>query len=198
MTRVRFCDEFAHGFGWIVEEFRMRTSHALLVEGAVWLIDPVAWDESERRAEQAGEVRGVIQLLSRHDRDCAAVASRFAVPHHLLRAPEPFTTIRLIDNPLWREVALWWPEARVLVVGDALGTVPGYFTAHGESLAVHPLRRLTPPRPLGGLDPDHVLCGHGEGIHGEGARPALDEALRTARRRLPRAWVAGLRRTLRL
>ncbi len=195
---VRFCDEFAHGFGWIVDEFRVRTSHALVADGEVWLVDPVAWDEAEQRARQRGEVRGVIQLLSRHDRDCAELARRFGVPHHRLRVPEPFTAIPVVDNPFWREIALWWQDARVLAVADALGTVPGYFAVAGEPLAVHPLLRLAPPRALAALAPEHVLCGHGEGIHGDDAAPALAEALRTARRRLPRAWLAGLRRTMRL
>ena len=48
----------------------------------------------------------------------------------------------------WQEVALWWPERRVLVTADALGTVAHYFTLGGERLGVHPLLRLTPPRQL--------------------------------------------------
>jgi hypothetical protein len=76
------------------------------------------------------------------------------------------------------------------VVGDALGTL-AYFRAPGEALGVHPLLRLTPPRSLCGLEPEHVLCGHGPGLHGPDAAPALREALATARRRIP-WYVAGL------
>jgi sugar phosphate isomerase/epimerase len=141
----------------------------------------------------AGEPRGVIQLLDRHARDCAELAQRLGVPHHVVPFARvgPFETIPLVNRRWWREAALWWPEARVLCVADVLGTV-GYFAAGDEALGVHPLRRLTPPRALAALDPEHVLCGHGEGIHGEAAAPALDQALRTSRRRLPRAWLGSL------
>ena len=72
-------------------------------------------------------------------------------------------------------------------MGEAFGTA-SYYRAPGERLAVHPLLRVRPPRMLNGLDPRHVLCGHGEGIHGEQAGEALQEALSTARRRLP-SWL---------
>jgi hypothetical protein len=192
---VEFCDEFEHGFGWISDDFLGRTSHALVAGGGVWLVDPLAWDEAERRIASAGEPRGVIQLLDRHARDCAELAGRLGVPHHVVPfgGVGPFETIPLVNRRWWREAALWWPEGRVLCVADALGTV-GYFTAGDEALGVHPLRRLTPPRALAVLGPRHVLCGHGEGIHGEAAAPALDRALRTSRRRLPRAWLGSLSR----
>ena len=74
-----------------------------------------------------------------------------------------------------------------------LGTV-GYFTAPGEAIGVHPLLRLRPPRDLGELEPEHILCGHGAGVHGPAATAALREALATSRRRLPRALASGLRR----
>jgi hypothetical protein len=80
-----------------------------------------------------------------------------------------------------------------LVVADALGTV-GYFRAPGEAIGVHPFLRLRPPRVLRGLAPQHILCGHGAGLHGPEAAPALQTALRTARRRLPRALVNSVRR----
>ena len=191
---TRFCDEFEHGFGWITDEFLGRASHALVAAGGVWLVDPVAWDEAEARVQTAGQPRGVIQLLDRHARDCAEVAGRLGVPHHVVPFARvgPFETIAIVDNRWWREAALWWPEQRVLVAADVLGTI-GYFTAGNEALGVHPFRRLTPPRALAGLDPLHVLCGHGEGVHGESAATALREALRTSRRRLPRAWLGFLR-----
>jgi hypothetical protein len=51
---------------------------------------------------------------------------------------------------------------------------------------VSPLLRLTPPRQLLAVEPDHVLVGHGEGIH-EDAAAALREAITLARRRTP-SW----------
>jgi hypothetical protein len=101
--------------------------------------------------------------------------------------------ISIVWNRVWKEVAFWEPERRVLVVADALGAV-GYFTAPGEAIGVHPLLRLRPPRDLGELEPEHILCGHGAGVHGPAATVALREALETSRRRLPRALASSLRR----
>jgi hypothetical protein len=81
-----------------------------------------------------------------------------------------------------------------VVFADALGTA-SYFRAPGERLAVHPFLRLLPPRATArALSPGHVLCGHGEGIHGDGAAVLFEEALATARRRLPRWLWAQIRR----
>jgi hypothetical protein len=197
--KLRSCDELDGGFGWIVDEFMQRCSHALVTDGLVWVIDPVDGEGVEERIRSAGEPAGVIQLLDRHNRACVEFAERLGVPHH--RVPEgglaPFELRRIRRNRSWQEVALWWPERRVLVCGDALGTAP-YYRARGERLAVHPLLRFFPPkRQLASLAPAAVLCGHGEGIL-DGAEPALCEALSTARRRIPaqvasavRAWRAN-------
>jgi hypothetical protein len=178
-------DEYDQGFGWIQQEFLQRTSHALVVGGRVWLTDPVDTPELEERVRGLGEPAGVLQLLDRHERGCAAWAARLGVPH--LRAWEsvggtPFEALRVRDNRFWREVALWEPGSRTLVCADALGTV-GYFRAPGEAIGFHPLVRLKPPRTLAGVEPQRILCGHGAGVH-ENAAPALAEAVRTARRRL--------------
>ena len=138
-----------------------------------------------------GEPRGVIQLLSRHDRDCGALAERLRIPHYEVPtgsiAGAPFEFLPIVQlGPVWREVALWWPERRVLAVGDALGTLP-YFRARGEPLGVHPLLRLVPPRHLARFEPMRILVGHGEGVHGSAAADALRQALATSRRRSP-AW----------
>lgn len=40
------------------------------------------------------------------------------------RVPDwPFEIVPLVRRFRWDEVALWWPERRVLVCADALGTV---------------------------------------------------------------------------
>jgi hypothetical protein len=193
---VRLCDETDWGFGWIQDERLARTSHALRAEGRVWLFDPVDSPGVEERTRALGEPAGVIQLLDRHRRDCAALAGRLGVPLHETPfegvSGAPFDPVPIVRHRFWREVALWWPEEKVLLCGDALGTV-GYFVAPGERLGVHPLLRLTPPRALSRFAPRHVLCGHGEGVHGDKAAPALAEALATARRRLPAAWRYGWR-----
>lgn len=184
----RYCDDRgADGFGWIVEERLTRTSHALAGGGKVWLVDPVDWPEAVERARQLGEPAGIVQLLDRHNRDCAELAERLGVPH--LRVPDaipdsPFACISLKRSRRWRESALWWPGTRTLLVSEALGTNAS-FTAGAAPLGVHLLLRLTPPRDLNSLEPEHVLVGHGEGIHGDGAAQALRDALRTSRRGLP-------------
>ena len=194
--QVRFCDELGFSFGWIVDEFLLRCSHALVAEGRVWLVDPLDGDGVQERVRAAGEPAGVLQLLDRHSRDCAAFAERLGVPRHVVpREPvegAPFEFLLVRKSRFWKEVALWWPDRRVLACGDALGTVPG-FRVGGERLALHPLLRLIPPRRLGTVEPRHVLAGHGEGVHGDEAAPAIREALATARRRLPRAWARGAR-----
>lgn len=192
--RVRFCDEQEWGFGWIAPEpdWMERCSHAVSVDGKVWVLDAVVGEGVEERIHALGDPVGVIQLLDRHGRDCATLAERLGVPLHVTPfdgVPQaPFRAVRIARNRLWKEIALWWPEQRVLVCADAVGTGP-LFLAPGERLAVHPLLRLVPPQRLGGLEPRHILCGHGEGIHGEDAASALREALATSGRHAPR-WLA--------
>jgi hypothetical protein len=168
---------------WVEDEFLQRASHALVTADGTWLVDPV----DNPRVAELENVAGVIQLLERHNRDCATIARRLCVQHVVLpKAPiPPFTFIPISRH----EVALWWADERTLVCGDALGTV-GYFRAAGERLGVHPLLRLRPPR----LDvhPDVVLCGHGAGVFDD-ADAALQEALRTSRRRIPQQVVSAVR-----
>ncbi len=194
---VRFSEVGGVGLGWIASEPPLleRASHALAAGGRVWLVDPVDAPGVEERVRRLGEPAGVVQLVDRHRRDCVGLARRLEVPY--LRLPfagvpgSPFTVVPILDVPGWREVALWWPARDVLVCAEALGTA-AYFTAPGERLGVHPLLRLYPPRGLRdlatSLSPDHVLVGHGEGVHGPEAAPALAEAVRGARRRGP-SWL---------
>jgi len=200
--QLRFDVEFGHGFGWSSEGDRLRrTSHAILAAGRVWLTDVVDGPGLDERIAELGEPAAVVQLLDRHDRDCAAVAERLGVPHHLMPSTEiegaPFLAFPIVTRRFWHEVALWFAEPRVLVFADALGSL-GYFRAPGEPFGVHPLLRLVPPRrALGGLEPEHILFGHGPGFHGPEAPEALRTALATARRRLPRAWLASARAVVR-
>lgn len=179
--KVRFCDEGEGTLGWVVDEFMERCSHALHADGRVWLVDPLDGDGVVERVLALGEPAGVLQLLDRHGRDCAALAARLGVPHHRVEIGDaPFAAVHIVARKHWRELALWWPERRVLVCGDSLGTAR-YFRAPGERLAVHPLLRLTPPRNLSRLEPERILVGHG--TEAEGA--ALRGALRGSRIRAP-------------
>lgn len=194
---IRFVDEELGdaGLGWIAAEpaYMQRASHALVDDGRVWLVDAVDGEGLHERLRALGEPAGVIQLLDRHPRDCAALARRYGVPLHVVPfggvPGSPFEVRRVVCIPRWKEIALWWPAQKTLVVADALGTL-GYFRAPGERLGVHPLLRLFPPRQLAALEPEHVLCGHGRGVHGPETTAVFREALATSRRRIP-SWLAG-------
>ncbi|GIU94579.1 MAG: hypothetical protein KatS3mg012_1036 [Gaiellaceae bacterium] len=183
-----YCDERGEeGFSWLVEEPLTRTSHALAADGRIWLVDPVDWPAAIERALELGRPTAILQLLDRHNRDCAAIAGRLGVPH--LVAPDevpdsPFECLALERRRRWQETALWWPERRTLVVAEAVGT-NRFFTGGRAPLGVHLLLRLTPPRALADYEPEHLLVGHGEGLHGPEAAAALSRALAESRRRLP-------------
>ena len=198
MPRIREFDDFGFGVSWVIDEPMRRTSHALAADGRVWLIDPVDLPEAMERALALGEPAGVIQLLDRHKRDSAAVAERLGVPH--LDLPDavpgsPFEVVRVLDVPRWKERALWWPERRTLVVAEAVDTGP-FFVTGSTPLGVHLFLRVKPPKALTTFAPDHLLVGHGAGLHGPEAAPALAEAHRRTRRDLPRV-VASLPFSLR-
>ena len=139
-------------------------------------------------AERLGEVAGVLQLLDRHPRDCAALAERYQVP--LLRLPEavedtPFTVFPIISLPKWRELGLWWEAESLLVVPEAVGTA-GHFVGGDGPVGVHPMLRLLPPgKPLRRFAPERLLCGHGPALHA-GAAAAIAQALDRSRRDAPR------------
>jgi hypothetical protein len=196
-TDGRFCDEFEGGFGWQIDERMQRTSHAVAADGGVWIFDPIAWEPALERIPELGDPAGVVQLLDRHARDSSTVAARFGVPHFdvpIHDLPDSgLEVIRVVDSRFWRELAVWIPSRETLVCADALGTA-GYFRAGGEPLGVHPLLRLRPPRVLARYAPQHVLCGHGAGVHGPDTPQALRDALRTARRRLPKALARAFKR----
>jgi hypothetical protein len=232
----RTIDRWEGGVGWIAhpDEGMQRASHALTVEGEVWLVDPVDAADVEGLYEDLGEVAGVVVALDRHQRDAAAFARRHDVPVYVPRwmkgaAPDGvaveyfddylpgtgYRAIPVVDQPVWKEVALYdgadapapslapgaepGPtgdgEGATLVVPESVGTA-SYFLAGDERLGVHPARRALPPRKsLGGLTPDRVLVGHGEGVTVD-ATAALEDALRGSRRRMAGLYAKTLRSLL--
>ena len=177
---IRFCDDRGeHGFSWIDDDPMTRTSHALATEGRVWIVDPVRHEPALERSKALGTPVAVLQLLDRHNRDCASIADELGVPH--LVVPDalpgaPFEIVPIRKARGWREVALWWPAGRTLVVAEAVGTNP--FFKGRDPAGVHLLLRFSPPRDaLGRFQPEHLLVGHGEGIHGAEASAALGDAL---------------------
>ena len=134
---ARIVDDRDWGFGWIGDESprSQLAGHALLANGRVWLVDPPEPGPVEERIRDLGEPGGVIQLLDRHNRASAALAERLGVPLWVVPvrtvADAPFDFVPLVRNRWWVESALWWPDRRVLVCADALGTVAHYFRLSG-------------------------------------------------------------------
>jgi hypothetical protein len=176
------------GLSWTIDESLERTSHALVDEGRVWLVDPVEDPAAMERIGQLGEPQAVLQLLDRHNRDCAPIAERLGIPH--VRLPEqlsgtPFEAHRIIRRRYWNEVALWWPARKGLIVAEALGTNKIYAVGPGP-VGVHPMLRLVPPSRLRQFDPEHLLAGHGLPLHGQGTTAAVRQALDRSWRDLPK------------
>ncbi len=197
---VTICDESDAGFGWIAPEpaWMERTAHALVADAGVWLVDPVDFPGLDDRVTTLGEPRGVLQLLDRHGRDCATLAARLGVPRLVNPSTvpgSPFKAFAVPAVPGWNETALWWAERRTLVVTEALGTAR-YYRAPGRALGINPvLRLLRPPTALLDYEPEHLLVGHGAGLH-ENVTAELGEALRRSRRDLLRVTprILGARR----
>ncbi|UTF52018.1 hypothetical protein [Natronosalvus rutilus] len=216
-TALQEIDRFDGGVGWIAhpEEAMKRASHALEIDGEVWVFDPVDADGVDELLASLGEVAGVVVMLDRHKRDAGAIAKRHDAAVYL---PEWFDGVSeevgapvvrfgdeladtglesfvVKDGRFWQEVGLYDPAHGTLIVPESLGTV-AYFLAGDEPLGVHPMRRLSPPRgTLGGYRPERILVGHGEGIHDDAAR-ILSETLDTSRRRTPRVYAGAVRQFL--
>jgi hypothetical protein len=178
------------GLTWVMDDAMERGCHALRSgDGRVWLVDPARDDEALGLAADIGEPAGVLQLLDRHNRDCAAIAAELGVRHWT--PPEvrdgglPFEVRRVVWNPLWKEVALWWPARRALVVAEALGT-NGVFAVGDGPVGVHPLRRLLPPGMLRGTGAEHLLTGHGAPVHGPDVGAKIDRAIARSRHDIPK------------
>lgn len=209
---VREIDRFDRGVGWLAHprEIMERASHALATDGGVYLVDPVDGGGVDDLVEEIGEVAGVVLLSNHHTRDGQVLARRHEVPvflpdgmavgDQIAGSVERFDTrlpgtdydlIPVSASSTWQEFALF--DGATLVVADSLGSAD-YFLVGDERLGVILLRRLTPPRAaLGGLDPDRILVGHGEGVFRD-APAALADALAHSRSRFPRALVEnGLR-----
>ncbi|USZ76240.1 hypothetical protein NGM07_02685 [Halorussus vallis] len=208
-------DRWDGGVGWIAhpDESMERASHALAVDGAVWVVDPVDAPDVDDLVGEFGEVEGVVVLLNRHYRDADRIARRHDVPVYVpswfdrpddVTAPvrgfenglpeSDYRLLKVVDSFGWQEAALYDGETGTLVVPEAVGTAP-FFRAKGERLGVHPMLRLTPPRVLRGFRPERVLVGHGRGIL-DGAGDALSTALGGARRRAPGLFVRTVRALL--
>ncbi|MEA2280572.1 MAG: hypothetical protein QOK21_1179 [Solirubrobacteraceae bacterium] len=177
------------GLTWVIEEPLERASHALVAGGRVWLIDPVIGDDVLERVRALGPPAGVIRLLDRHGRDSDELARSLGVPLYSLpdAIPDsPFEVIRVQHLPGWHEQGLWWTQRRALVVAEAVGSSPHYRLGDGRPAGIHPMLRLFPPGGLRPYQPEHLLLGHGDPLHGSDAADGLREAYARSRSDLPR------------
>lgn len=212
----RFGDEESGGVGWIAypNEKMQRASHAIAVDGDVYVIDPVDAEGIDELLAEFGEVAGVVILLDRHTRDAAAFANRHNVPvyvphfmadissdidapvnpFHRELADTGYVAHPILDNVAWSEAALYGEDTDVLVVPEAVGTAE-FFLTDRERMGVHPALRLMPPKKLGQLSPSRVLVGHGSGVH-DGAGKALQDAISGSRKRTPSLYFNIVKQSL--
>lgn len=199
-------DQWDGGLSWIAhpDEIMERASHGLRTPEGVWLVDPVDGGNLDAILEDIGEVAGVVVLSNHHSRDAEDIASRHGVPVSLPEAMnevpiDDTADVARIDDHLpgteyevltvaqstnWYEFGLY--DGETLVVPESVGTAE-YIRVGAEPLGVMTMRRLTPPRAsLSGIEPERILVGHGPGLF-QDASAALAAALKTSRRRLPRA-----------
>jgi hypothetical protein len=175
------------GITWHETNAMARAAHAVRDGQRVWLIDPFEDEAALEAAVALGQPAGVIQMLDRHQRDGEQIAARLGVA--LLRLPAslpntPFEVVSVVARPWWKEIALWWPAERTLIVAEAIGTGPLF--GLGRRAGVHPMLRLLPPRSaLGGLHPERLLVGHGPALDAD-ADSALSQALASSRSDVPK------------
>jgi hypothetical protein len=182
-------DESPLGLSWVVDEPMERACHAILADGKVWFVDPVEVEDIVDRGAALGEPAAVLQLLDRHDRDCAAVAERLGIER--LKVPDevpgsPFEAIKAIRFPGWKETALWWPQESALVVAEIVGT-NSLFNAGDGGVGMHPMLRALPPKSIRKYEPEHLLVGHGPPVHGPETAAGLERAYARSRRDIPKA-----------
>ena len=190
---VRLIDETEFGLGWMEDAREHRAGHALVVDGRIWLVDPIDPEEVETACSRSASRQPSSSCSTattaprrrwRRGSACRSTSSRRELPG------TPFELVPVVRNRLWREVALWWPQRRTLVCADALGTI-AFFRAGGERVGVHPAAPLrsaaAAPRSRAGAPPRGPWAGPPRARHGD-ARGRCDQ---DARRRIPR-WLLGL------
>jgi hypothetical protein len=210
---LREIDRREHGVGWMAypNETMQRASHAIEVDGEVWVADPVDAEGLDGLLAEFGDVAGTVVLLDRHKRDAAAIANRHGVSVHVPEwmddvAPDldaPVERVhteladtgigvhKIVNNRFWQEAVLYVEDRGTLVVPEAVGTAD-YFRTGSERLGVHPMLRPFPPGNLRRFSPERVLVGHGEGVH-EDAAAALADALSGSLARTPKLYGKNLK-----
>jgi len=210
-TERQVIDEWSDGVGWVAhpEEGGRRASHAVRDDdGDVWVFDPLDAPGIDDLLAELGDVAGVVVCSDYHARDAGAVATRHgvpvSVPPFLDRVAERVSApVDVVDGsvagfelthvrPLyaWNEAVAYRERDGTLYVPDYCSSHPK-FTVRGERIGFPTFSRLSPPSDVfGGMTPDRILFGHGEGVF-ENAAAGLDDALSGGRRRLPRALLSN-------
>jgi hypothetical protein len=218
VSAPRIHGQFDGGFAWQPrpDHFMEQSSTALVHDGRVYLIDPLLADGIDQEIKTLGTVAAIIMTVGWHDRDVDWFAALYGVPVYAYRrlirglvrstvqhleGEVPGSPFRLIDCSgrgvlgWWTESALWWPDASTLVTGDCLGNAT-YFTPSGERLAVHPIRRLSPPNRLYELPVERLYVGHGTSLE-SGASAEIQRSIDAAPSDLPRGLLRSARTALR-
>ena len=210
VTDAEFVDEWENGFGWIGSpgEKMMRTSHAFVEDGDVYLVDPVDAVNLDERISEYGEVEGIVVLFARHERDSEKLSERYGCPVYVPewfdrsldaeverisgRVPGTEWEIHdVVDSRVSREAALYHEGSKTLIVADALGTA-NHLCGRGEKLGMSPLYRFNPPQKLLDFEAERVFCGHGEGVM-NGASELVEKTVREGRLKTPSAYFNAVR-----
>jgi len=200
LRKAKFVDEWENGFGWIAkpEENMQRTSHAFVEDDDVYLVDPVDAENLDQKIEEYGEVKGIVILFNRHERDSEKLAERYDCPVYVPEWFERKLDVEMkkisdkvpgtkweihnvVDSRVSKEAALYNEETKTLIVADSLGTTK-HLRGRGEKLGMSPLYRFNPPKKLLDFEVERVFCGHGEGIQ-ENASELIQETVKNGRRK---------------
>ncbi|MFB6241220.1 MAG: hypothetical protein ABEJ36_00260 [Candidatus Nanosalina sp.] len=204
-VEAEFVDEWENGFGWIARpgESMLRTCHAFVDDGSVYLVDLLDAENLDEKIEEFGEVEGIVILFERHERDSVELAERYECPVYVpewfereldaevekISDKVPGTDWEIhtvVDSRMANEAALYNENSRTLIVADSLGTAE-HLRGRGEELGMSPLYRFSPPEKLLDFEPERIFCGHGRGII-DNAAELLKQTISNGRRKTPSAY----------
>lgn len=161
---VTIIKRWDHGLTWMAhpEAQMKRTSHALVVDTDVWLVDPLDGGMLDDELAELGAIAGVVVLGSEHHRHADRLAARHGVAIHLPAwfeesakeydadviefteelADTGFEAIKLKEG-FWQEAGLYHPDRRTLAVSDTFMT--DLFTAQAGRVELFPQLESIPP-----------------------------------------------------
>ncbi len=172
--------------------------HLLLLPGLTVCVDPVQADEATISALAEARPSRILLTNRNHGRmanllrertgartaihpaDATHARSQGTVVDEDLSAGQQIGPLRVVGVPGKSpgEIALHWPERRILLVGDSLiGNPPGKCSLLREQVLDDPARLRESVRGLLQLDFDTLLVGDGEPIL-QGAHRAVEELAR--------------------